>query len=244
MRRAVITFLAAIAVISSVAFALSVSMDVGEELNAELKTISSYESNGLYNISIELYNSGSIPYNALARLDLFDGEKRVFTTWADSREMAPGKKEYFDIYAMANETGNLSPRIRVYFANEVIEKWYPSARFNPVPETGSLKIENQASGKGYVEFDLTSDRDADVIILPDKYPAGWVFHYSKANLRANVTSRQRLDFEPDIMRPADVMVDVVSDDGGLYASSRFSIRSESEGLFAGIMSFFGSLFQS
>lgn len=233
---------------SANASALSVAMDVGEELNADIKTINTTTENGVYWLSVEFYNSGSIGYKATARLDIFNGSKSIFTYWTDSREMVPGKKEYFDLYGYVPSSGNYSKRLRIYFANEVLEKWYSASQWTVSKREGIFTAKNPfsgtESGNEYLEFDLSSNQSIEnVLILPSNYPRGWIFPGTKAGLEANTTYRQRLLFEPDMPSPGNISIIVVSSDGKYSNEYSFSLNNEGS-MFSGFISFLVSLFHS
>lgn len=242
MDRKLILFIA-MAFAVPLAFPLSVTMDVGNELDAELKTSEINESNGLYSISIELYNSGSIAYIAKTRIDLFENGKKAFTTWGVSRIMIPGTKETIELHALAGRTGNFTPRLRIYFANELLEKWYPERNIEVSERQGAFAFSGISAGKDHVEFDIKSDRDADVILIPDSYPPGWEFPYSHIQLKANQTETERMSFNPDVIKDTEISLIAVSTDGMLMDSQKFHVKAEEESLLSGIISFLGSVFR-
>lgn len=225
------------------AFSLSVTMDVGKELDTELKTADISGSNGVYTLSIELYNSGSIAYVAKPRIDLFENGKKAFTSWGSPRIMIPGTKETIEIHAITNRSGNFTPRLRIYFANELLEKWYPAREFMISERHDAFTFSGITSGKDYVEFDISSDRDADVILIPDRYPPGWEFPYSRIQLKANKTTSERMSFIPDVMKDTEVSIIAVSSDGVLYDSQTIQIKKDEESLLSGFISFLGSVFR-
>jgi len=242
-KRSAILTASAFLIMVGLAFPMSITMGVGEEVNGEMKTLWEKTSNGVYNFSIEFYNSGSVPYSAIARLDIFDGQKRVFTSWENSADLPPGKRVYFNLFGFVNKSGNYSPRIRIYFANEMMEKWYEPEQVLVSERQDPFMVSNINSGDNYIEFDLVSDQDVDnAILLPSKYPQGWVFHQAPVSLKANITSRQRLYFEPDIKRSINSTL-IISSGSGLYAKAvDFNIGGGGDDLLSGITSFLGWLF--
>lgn len=226
-----------------IAFPLSVTMDVGHELDADLKTTEAFESNGVYNLSLELYNSGSIAYLAKTRLDMFENGKKIFTAWGDSRIMIPGIKEKIDLYGQVNTSGNFTPRLRVYFANELLEKWYPAREFIVNERQDVFTFSGISAGKDYVEFDIIADRDMDILLLPDNYPPGWEFPFSEVRLKANETIGNRMIFTPDVIKDTEITLIAVSKDGKFSGSQKIQISKDEGSLLSGFISFLGSVFR-
>jgi hypothetical protein len=225
------------------AHALSIAMDVGEQLNADLKTINTSLDNGLYWTSVEFYNSGSIGYRATARLDIFSGETKVFTSWSDTREMAPGKKEYFSLYGYVNQTGNYSLRLRIYFANEILEKWHPASQWNVIPRQSMFMVRNVFSGKDFVDLEIQADRDINAVILPADYPQGWVFQSSEISLKENQTLKQRVFYTSDMPLVKNATIIVSSKDGNYVTTSSFRMMPDDENVITSLVSFLGSIFR-
>lgn len=239
-------FMVAFALFSQTALSLTIDVGINEKLACEVKEISESYENGLFEHTIEFYNSGSVPYSAIARMDLLEGEKVVFTMWSDRRFTNPGQKEYFRLYAYTDHAGQFRPRIRVYFGNEIMEKTYPEQTIvQPISFAGNFNLSKTGSGKDFVEFEIVSGNSLeDVIIAASNYPPGWIFFSDKINLEANVSRYVRIAYEPDKQRTINASLLVISK-GGVYVTRLpFAIGNEDGiNLLGQILSFLGSFFQ-
>ena len=207
--------------------ALSVNVQVEKNFSGEFKDITNLSEGGLRKFSFEFFNSGSLPYRAIARLDIFEGRNIVSTSWSDYKILNPGERANFELFGYLDHSGNFTPRLRVYFANEIDEKWQPAERFEKSYEPSDIfKIANAVSGKDYVAFDLLSPESSDIIILASDYLPGWIFHQASSKLSANVSSRQKVYYEADFFANSRLKINIFSSDGKALSSQYIEVNTE------------------
>ena len=55
-------------------------------------------SGNLVKFSSEFYNSGNVPYNARARIDIYESDVYVFSGWSREKPLMAGDRDYFEIF--------------------------------------------------------------------------------------------------------------------------------------------------
>ncbi len=227
-------FLSVLVALTSMAMpvqALSVNVQVEKNFSGEFKDITNFSEGGLRKFSFEFFNSGSLPYRAIARLDIFEGREIISTSWSDYKMLNPGQRAGFELFSYLDHSGNFTPRVRVYFANEIAEKWQPAEKFEKSFEPADIfKITNAVSGKDYVTFDIMSPEGKDIIILAADYLPGWIFHQKSLHLSANASSRQKLYYEADFLANSSLKVNVMSSDGKAFSSQNIEVSTEESAL--------------
>lgn len=202
---------------------LSIDVNVEKNFSGDLKITENSNNNGVRKMTIEFFNSGSLPYVAMARMDLLENGKTVCTSWSNRRSLNPGERDYFGLFCRVDHSGKFIPRLRIYYSNEIMEKYYPEEEIIVSESSNIFVINNAASGNNYIVFDLMSPESKDVVIATESYLPGWIFHQVKTNLVANVSSKQKINYDADVLMNNDVVVSVYSVDGSSFSIQRIEV---------------------
>lgn len=214
-------------IILSAAQAADINVNIEETLSAKVTSIQ-HGSSDLVNFSVELYNTGGFPYIARPRIDVVQPGGEVFTAWGQERAMQPGSRSVFDMFWFADAAGKFPATLRYYFGGElqstdfVVEKadsGYPQSAFS---------VRDFRTYDGYVVFDVASSVDArGVVVMPQRYPVGWVFEQRSIDRVSPSSPRTVVLPYSGAYFPADVDLLVASDSGNYATSSRLRMEKES-----------------
>lgn len=210
--------------------ASSVNVNVPEVLGIDVSSFS-YNSSDLSSFETELYNTGSVPYTAVERLEVFNGTERVFTAWGDGRQMAPGSRQSFGLHWYTNSTGNFTAVVRAYFAGEVYDKSFQITKSAASAPSSIFSIGNVHTYGDRMVFDVSSREDArGVVVIPDSYPIGWEFQQSgAAEIGRGSTKTFTIPYAPSIFSERRMDI-VVSSDGGRYMTRESFTMSRESGI--------------
>ncbi len=199
---------------------------IKRELEGNITAIFSESKNGVLNLNLEFFNTGSIAYKVRARLDILNSSEIIFTGWSKEETIMPGEAKNFEVFYYSEKTENLTSRIRVYYANEIMEKWLNLTLENKKSPENVFQVKNFRVYDDYLRFEVKSSKPSTVIIIPRNYMPGWVFEQKKIELEANKNTEVVIPFKPQVWFSHDVLIDIVSEDGSYYYSNSFYLEKE------------------
>ena len=218
--------------LARIAYSAIVEVGVAESLEGNISSIIYDNTTNLVKFSIEFYNTGSIPYMARIRIEVFNESDIVFSGWGKENEFMSGDKKISDIYWYTNETGEYSTKLKAYFGNDIKEyKNFGFSITNTAEAENVFEIKNFRTYENYVIFDVQSREDAkDVIVMPKQYTPGWIFEQTEIDeIPANTSKMVVLNYYSTVWRPSNVTFEIVSDKGNYYTEETVKM-SKDEGL--------------
>ncbi len=212
----------------------AIEVSIAEEIKGKISSINYDNFSNIVKFSIEFYNTGSVPYKARVKSEIFNGDEVVFNAWSQEKDFMPGDKKTFDIYWHTNDPGKYYTKLKAYFGNEI--KKYEKFEFlvNNTFETKNIfSIKDLRTYDNYIIFDVQSAEDVEnVIVMPTNYIYGWIFEQKKIEKMAKDSSKLViLPYYPSLWKPSNVKLVVVSD-GGKYYTEKL-VRMEKKGSLAG-----------
>lgn len=201
--------------------ALKIDIDISEKMEGNISSLYYNESSNLVNFIVEFYNIGSIGYNAAVRMDIFN-ENYTFTAWSEEKTLFPGIKKTYDIYWFSETSGNFTGRIRIYYGNEILEKYIKIRLNNSVQTEDGYEIKNFDVRDNFVRFNIMPKERKNFTIIPYKYPSSWIFEQSKVQDRENAV----IKYKPSPWYPTDVKIAFVSDDMKYFTIKNFRLEKK------------------
>ncbi len=202
-----------IMVFSVVASASSIKVGVTETFEGNPVFFISNVTENLVKFSTEFYNTGTIPYKARMRIDVFE-EKRIFSGWSKEKPLMPGDRDYFEVFWYSEEAGNFTALLRAYFGNEIIA--YDFINLTMGKSTAEDYINISVGRISYDSIEFSLEPDIEAVIIPYDYNPGWIFEQTK----------DVISYEPTLWVPSDVSVYAVSLDGKYYGKKTFRLDVE------------------
>jgi len=129
---------------------------IKRELEGNITAIFSESKNGVLRLNLEFFNTGSIAYKARARLDVLNSSEVIFTGWSKEETVMPGEAKNFEVFYYSEKTENLTSRIRVYYANEIMEKWLNFSLENKKTPENVFQVKNFRVYDDYIRFEVKS----------------------------------------------------------------------------------------
>ena len=246
MRRTILFFIIFFLLILISVKALDIKVDIDEVLEGNVNTIK-YDSiiEDIFKLRLEFSNKGSVNYKTRIRLDIFNKSDLLYTSWSQEEPIYPGGMKNFYVYWYPlNLTGNFTGIIRVYYANEIMEldpiELY--VKRTPIPDS-SIEILDFKTYENEVEVSFKSSKALDnVIIIPSKYPKGWIFEQTKIEkINENEIQKATLAYKPSLWESKEVKIDIFTEDGKYYTSKTFLMEKEKTNV--NILSYFIKIFK-
>ncbi len=207
-----------------------IGVGITEKLEGKVTSMS-YDPNvsNVFNIKIEFTNTGSVAYRARARLDIFDENNLLFIGWSSEGDFKPGSMKIFLIHWNPFNPGNFTGRLRIYYANEMIE--LDPLELNVLETQKSenvFEIQDFKTHDDEIEFSFKSNKALDdVVIIPSRYPKGWIFEQKFIEkINENDLNRINLPYKPSLWSPSEVTVEIVTEDGKYHTSKTFLMEKE------------------
>jgi|GEM_PF-857394 len=224
--------------VTNEAVAYFIEIDVEKVLGGDITSFYYNSSTDLVNFNIEFRNRGSIAYKARIRIDASKSSdsnetNETFSAWGPEKVFMPGDKKSSELCWYNNETGNFSVRVRVYYAGEILEKFFEiEKKESMIPqeqiERNMFEIRDFRTYDDFVIFDIVSKEDAkDVVIIPTKFRKGWIFEQEKIRLlkkgRYNTVA---LKYDPGVFAKDNITISIVSDDSKLFSEKTFTLEKK------------------
>lgn len=227
LRLAAALIFMSVVVFSTSAHAAQIEVEIPEEIGGEARSFSK-DVGDLTEFKMEFYDIGSIPYTARMRVDLFKDSELIFTGWSGESEMTPGRRTNFDILWYGQETGKIDGRLRMYFANEIVNQEFVIEKGEMSSAESVFDVSSFRTHDDYVIFDLVSEKDVGgVVVIPDDYPLGWVFEQVQiGDMKAGERKIVVLPYEPTLFVESTATIVVVSDAGAYVTYDDFEMRKD------------------
>jgi hypothetical protein len=210
-------FLLSTILLVSVASAADISVNVKELLGARVTSLQYGEKN-LVNFSVEIYNTGGFPYLARPRIDVTRPDGSTFTSWGQEKVIKSGERSIFNLFWFTDEAGFFPARLRYYFGGEQQSIDFVINKSSSNQYKNAFSIRDFRTYDKYVVFDVISSVDAKgVVILPQKYPPGWIFETRQIDRLTPSISRTVVLPYSGIYVPSDIEILIASDSGN-YAT--------------------------
>jgi hypothetical protein len=224
---ALTVFLSASVISFSAAYAAEVEVSVPRQLDGDVSAIS-YQKSDLSKIMVEAYNTGSLSYLGRSKVELYLGGEKVFTAWTEGREMAPGKRSSLPGYWYTNSTGSFEVLVKHYFGDSSSEYRESFEKAESNSSSGAFDICNFRAYKGRVVMDVRSSEDVTgAVLMPDRFPDGWVFEQAElGNMRKGESRTVVLRYSGAGL-PVDVDFVAASDSGSRMTRETFLLKVES-----------------
>ncbi|MBI4182328.1 MAG: hypothetical protein HY520_05165 [Candidatus Aenigmarchaeota archaeon] len=215
----------AVILLSALAAATLVEVEVATVLRGEVKNVSESVASGLYLATAELTNTGSVGYTARARLDLIRGQDIVATGWSSPAVLQPGERAAFTLgWAQPNASGTFMARRRFYFAQEILEVGATSLILAPAEQRDAFSISGVRTYDDVIRFDLwASEPVEEVYVLPGS-PPGWIVE--QVLLPLGRSAEVRLPYTAEVFREQSLRIVIASADGALLHAENIPLRRE------------------
>jgi hypothetical protein len=209
---------------------MKIEVNINEVIQGNVVSFLSDTNSNVIKFTSEFYNSGSIPYKARAKIEVYNDSQLIFTGWSEEKPLISGDRKNFVIYWYNNSTGNYSCKLRMYFGNEILdhEKIEVEIKNSSIPED-VFEIKNFRTYNNFVIFDLKSKKDVNnVILMPYRYQKSWIFEQSKINfLEKNNEKLVVLNYYPTLWTESHLTLFIVSNDGKYVTQQILPLEKES-----------------
>jgi len=207
--------LLAFLVFSLFVFAISkaviVKVDVKEICSVEIKSLNIFLEN-LPRMDVEIYNSGSLPYNFRVSVE---GKNKV---WSGKYFEAPGDLKKLSLHFLpSNET-----TIKVYFCNKIFEKDI-EAKEKSFEEGDWFSIKKARLYSEFIILEVISNVSTEAVIMPLKYPDNWIVENYIGKLKVG-KNFVRINFESEFSDERNVSFAIVSTDGKYFSKSEVKVE--------------------
>jgi len=224
-----IFFILCFLILAQIAFSSLIEVDISEDVKSDIIHEVINTSFNAVNFSTEIYNTGSVPYDARARIFVYSENKLIFSGWSQKEDMMPGDKKTFNMYWYASSPGNYESKLRVYFGNEIIESEKEEFQIKDSLEPEDVFIiESFRTYDDHVVFDIVSKRDVEnVIIIPSGYVSGWIFEQKTIkNIKKNVINTISINYQPTVWKPTSLKISVMAENGRFYSEKIVEMKKE------------------
>jgi hypothetical protein len=242
MRSAILTSICFLLLVN-IAYSALVEVGIAEVLEGNISSINYDVTSNLVKFSFEFYNTGSIAYNSRIKLEVYNDTDLLFIGWGPELEFMSGEKKVSDIYWYANNIGDYSAKLKVYFGNEIKEyKKFDVPVSEYIEPEDVFEIRNMRTYDDHIIFDVYSVEDAEnVVVIPKQYTPGWIFEEAEIDsIASNSSGMVVLNYYPTVWKPSNVTIQVVSDQGAYYTEERAEMVKE-EGLLGLVYSLIDNL---
>jgi hypothetical protein len=219
-------------IIVRIAYSAIVEVGIAETLEGNISSITYDNTSNIAKISVEFYNTGSVPFKARIKAEIFNESDMLFSGWGKEEDFMSGDKKVSDIYWYTNNIGDYFAKIKVYFGNDVVEyKRFGFSITKSVEPEDVFEIKNLRTYDDHIIFDLDSRKEAEnVIVIPTKYTPGWIFEQAEVgNISGNSSKLVVMKYYPTIWKPSNTTLAIVSDKGTYYTEETVEM-SKNEGL--------------
>jgi len=229
MKAKLLVFLLFFSLVLSNANAVLIEVKVPKTLKGNVTSFSYESSKNLGTFKLEFYNSGSISYTGRARIDVFNDSQTIFTAWSEEKKFMPGDRKIFELYWFTNLTGNFSGRIRMYFANEILEKTFNLEKVYSYPTENVFTISSFRTYENAVVFDLKAEKDVkNVAIIPENIPLGWIFQQKKIEeMKKGEVRTVAISYKPTVWSEENLALSIADGDGKYFAQEEVKLKKES-----------------
>ena len=215
--------------ILSVSKAQEIRVGVKEILRINLTAFNYTKTSYVFCTKQEVFNTGSVGYKARARLDVFNDSGIIFTGWSKEKTFAPGIRDTLETcWFDPNASGKFFGRMRIYYANEILEK--ERFEFNKVKRASEdvFLIEDFRVYDNYVKFSIKPLKTVEnVIVFPSNYPLGWIFEQKKIDrIEKNDRISVELPYNANFWLNHTIKINVVAENGKYYSSKTFALQKE------------------
>jgi len=193
-------------------------------------------------LRIDIYNSSidklkKTPQEFIDSLNPSNQNKLQCTAWSKAVLFSPGENNNLVTYWYPfNISGNFTGQFRLYSCNEIYEKppftfevlkWQQSTDSADSEELFE-KIAIKNNDENNIEITLKSRQDMnDLLILPAKYPRGWIFEYAKIDqLKKGRESKISMAYVPGIWTPTNITLHFVTENGMYHFEKEFAIEKQ------------------
>lgn len=215
----------------SLVSAQEVRVGVVEVIDGRITAVS-YDSNveGVFKVTLEFFNVGSVGYGSRARLDVYNGTRLLFTGWSQEKSLNPGERKIFTIYWYPRLKGEFTGRIRVYYGNEIknFDGMKILVKDVTLPKQ-AVEIMKVNTFEDEIEILVRSNETlSDVILIPSNYPLGWMFEQKRLEkLEKDRIKKVTIEYEPSLWMPRSVTLNFVTEDGSYFTSKSVQLKKES-----------------
>ncbi len=209
-----------------------IEVGIMEEVKGKISSISYDNSTNIMKFLIEFYNTGSVPYKARIKSEIFKEDKLIFSGWTQENELMPGNKKLSDIYWFTNYTGEYFVKLKAYFGNEIKKyKKFGISINKSILSENVFEIKNLRTYDKYIIFDVQSKEDVEnVIIMPNNYVSGWIFEQKKIdNITKDGSKLVLIPYYSTLWKPTNITLAIASNNGKYYTEKTIEMK-KSEGL--------------
>jgi len=208
--------------------AATIGVNIAESLKGNLKsTVEAQDS--IMVVASDFQNIGSVTYNERSRLDIFEGDNIIFTSWSPEMIVKPGEFESNKLYWAKTHEGNFSARLRIYYGGEIEEKEIKVPEMDVFVPGDNFQIYVPRVYGNTLRIFVKSKTDVkNLIVLPVSYPLGWIVEQEEAGpMEANQLKEVNIDFSAPEFRETGLELILMSSDGGYYTTEQISLKRES-----------------
>ncbi len=222
--------------------ALQVSIGIREVIDSRLDfgRISVNDSYQEYRLFWE--NTGSAACRSRARIDFHNVSGLVYTSWSSEHLLPAGRGEELALHSIL-PPGNYSAMLRLYYCNEILNAGEFNTSVEEIygNENGTIELLSLKTQGDKLAISVRSTKDiSDLVILPERYPIGWIIESSKVGIKANETKEVFLAFMPATNSPTKISLAAASP-GRRPATKEFTVVFEGKKDNIDIYIFFAAL---
>ena len=242
MKKLILIAVLFVLILAKIVFSSLIEVDINEDIKGEIFHVGVNISSNIVKFSAEFSNTGSIAYNARARIFIYKNDKLLFNGWSQEKTLMPGDRKIFDVYWYASSPVKYESKLRFYAGNEIFESEKKEFQVNEalVPED-NFEIMNFRTYDDHIIFDLKSKNDAkNIIVIPSKYVLGWIFEQKTIDyMKKGSVKAVSINYYPTFFEPKDLKLAVVAENGKYYSEKTLEMRKEQ-----GIIRIFHSILDS
>jgi len=247
MKAAVLIILLAV---SFLAAGMPVDLDIPETIKGNPAYLDAYEKVDAIpqRFVIDWENQGSVSCRTRVRIDIRNETMNAYTAWTKEVPLEPGDHSDYEAYFYPQFSGNYTAQVFIYHCNTIedignltFEALVPESTTESANETGSaqnietaraMPLEIAASNtENRIEMKIKAKENTpDYVIIPKKYPLGWIVESEKVN---NMNEKEErtvaIDYVPSIWKPIELEFDIVSLDGKYHSTEKVLLAEEKKG---------------
>lgn len=215
-----------LASVSSSLSQLVIRVDINETIHGKA-TFLNISSFPILKIFLFWENIGSVDCEARMRVDFYNQTEFLYTAWSNMERVPPGSHADLETHWFYPFEENLTAKIRVYYCNEIFDVAEKKIEVKKIePNKTVLEIVKIKDFKNSVEVSIKAKEEVrDVIIIPKKYPLGWIFEQAKIE-KLEKEKTARINYNPSIWRETNITFLAITEDGKYSTEKTFTLKED------------------
>jgi hypothetical protein len=215
------------------AAALQIDVEVSGKIGGYIEYFEMEEAvDGVQTFSVQWYNTESANCRTWMEFEIYENGKVIDTVWSEGKDMTSGVSRDFEAYWTPTQIGDYSAKIAVHHCNEIIESELMNFSVTSVPDPESIiEIEAENLPDKKIRVILKSNKEINnVIVVPEKYPLGWIFSAKKIEKLEPGKNEVVMEYIPSVWSEEKIKLQAMSLDGK-YSSEKINFALEEKKYF-------------